>query len=234
MKALVIQHVGTEGPGLIEDCLKEGAFPYEILRLGPGVVLPGMDGWSHLILMGGPMNVYEEGRFPFLRQEDLFIKEAIQRGKAVLGICLGAQLIAKALGAQIDKAPVKEIGWYCVSLTEEGFDDPLFSLFPRTFSVFQWHEDTFEIPRAGKLLATSAPVSHQAFRYGELVYGLQFHLEVKEEMVRDWLTDYESDYRTPGSSLPTAEEILRDTADNREGYLRQGKAFFHRFLSVFP
>ena len=86
------------------------------------------------------MNVYEEDRYPFLREEDLFIKEAIQRGKSILGICLGAQLIAKALGAKVFKAPVKEIGWYDVSLTEEGFKDALFSSLPKYFPVFQWHE----------------------------------------------------------------------------------------------
>ena len=98
------------------------------------------------------MNVYEEDRYPFLRDEDLFIKEAIQRGKSVLGICLGAQLIAKALGAKVFKAPVEEIGWYDVSLTKIGSNDPLFSNLPKTFPVFQWHEDTFEIPKKAKLI----------------------------------------------------------------------------------
>ena len=100
------------------------------------------------------MNVYEEDRYPFLRTEDLFIKEAIQRGKHILGICLGAQLIAKALGAKVTKAASKEIGWYDVSLTEEGSKDLLFASLPKVFPVFQWHEDTFEIPKWAKLLAT--------------------------------------------------------------------------------
>ena len=101
--------------------------------------------------------------YPFLRQEDLFIKEAIQRGKRILGICLGAQLIAKALGAKVYKAPVKEIGWYEVSLTEEGAKDPLFSDFPKNFSVFQWHEDTFDLPNGGKWITTSTVSSIRPF-----------------------------------------------------------------------
>src|SRR3989304_4197688 len=161
---LIIEHVDIEGPGLIEYCLKQERIRYQIVNLESGARLPKIDDLSHIIILGGPMNVYEEGRYPFLKGEDLFIKEAIQRGKIILGICLGAQLIAKALGAKVFKSPVREIGWYDVSLTDEGSKDPLFSLLPRTFPVFQWHEDTFQIPRAGKLIATSNFVPHQSFR----------------------------------------------------------------------
>ena len=134
MNALIIKHVDIEGPGLIEYCLKQEKISYQILDLKAGVHLPKLDGFTHIVFLGGPMNVYEEDRYPFLRDEDLFIKEAIQRGKSILGICLGAQLIAKALGAKVFKAPVKEIGWYDVSLTRIGSRDPLFSNLPKTFS----------------------------------------------------------------------------------------------------
>ena len=136
-----------------------------MIDLQTGVPFPRLDEFQHLVLLGGPMNVYEEDLYPFLRGEDLFIKESIQRGKWILGVCLGAQLIAKALRAKVFKAPLKEIGWYRISLTEEGSRDSLFSSLPKTFPVFQWHEDSFEIPDGGKLIATSTPVIHQAFRY---------------------------------------------------------------------
>jgi GMP synthase (glutamine-hydrolysing) len=178
MNALIIKHVDIEGPGLIEYCLEQEKISYQILELKAGVHLPKLDDFTHIVFLGGPMNVYEEDRYPFLRDEDLFIKEAIQRGKSVLGICLGAQLIAKALGSKVLKAPIEEIGWYDVSLTKIGSNDPLFSNLPKKFPVFQWHEDTFEIPEKAKLLAISDSVLHQAFRYGENAYGLQFHLEV--------------------------------------------------------
>ncbi|MEI9478083.1 MAG: type 1 glutamine amidotransferase [Deltaproteobacteria bacterium] len=110
MNVLIIKHVDIEGPGLIEYCLRQRKIPYQILCLGTDDLLPKPDGFTHIVLLGGPMNVYEEDRYPFLRGEDLFIKEAIQRGKHILGICLGAQLIAKALGAKVTKAPSKEIG----------------------------------------------------------------------------------------------------------------------------
>ena len=203
MNVLIIKHVDIEGLGLIEYCLRQEKISYQILNLKPGAPFPKLDGFTHIILLGGPMNVYEEDRYPFLKNEDLFIKEAIQRGKSILGICLGAQLIAKALGAKVFKAPVKEIGWYDVSLTKIGSQDPLFSTLPKTFPVFQWHEDTFEIPKAGKLIAISSPIPHQAFRYGENAYGLQFHLEVTEDMIREWMETYEAPWAKPIVPSPT-------------------------------
>jgi GMP synthase-like glutamine amidotransferase len=176
------------------------------------------------------MNVYEEDKYPFLREEDLFIKEAIQRGKVVLGICLGAQLIAKALGAKVFKASVKEIGWYDVSLTGIGSSDPIFSKFPNTFSVFQWHEDTFEIPHAGKLIATSTSVPNQAFRYGENTYGLQFHLEVTEEMIKEWMKTYEGELQGSQPSLFSKLRILAETTTKIEAYARRGMEFLKDFF----
>jgi GMP synthase-like glutamine amidotransferase len=176
------------------------------------------------------MNVYEEDRFPFLRQEDLFIKESIQRGKTVLGICLGAQLIAKALGAKVTKAPVKEIGWYDVSLTKVGSHDPLFSRFPKSFPAFQWHEDTFDIPSAGKLIITSDLVPHQAFRYGENAYGLQFHLEVTEQMIRDWMKTYEEEFNGSKTPLLPKLKILSETEKKIGTYQKRGMEFFKNFF----
>src|SRR4030042_4654497 len=156
MNVLIIKHIEVEGPGSIEYCLRQEKISYQILNLKLGIPLPKLDDLTHIVILGGPMNVYDEERYPFLREEDLFIKEAIQRGKSILGICLGAQLIAKALRAKVFKAPVKEMGWYDVSLTRIGSQDPFFSHLPKTFPVFQWHEDTFEIPKSGKLSATSS------------------------------------------------------------------------------
>jgi GMP synthase (glutamine-hydrolysing) len=224
MNVLIIKHVDIEGPGLIEFCLKQREIPFKILCLGTDDLPPKPDGFTHIVLLGGPMNVYEEDRYPFLRGEDLFIKEAIQRGKHILGICLGAQLIAKALGAKVTKAPSKEIGWYDVSLTEEGCRDPLFTSLPKTFPVFQWHEDTFEIPKWAKLLATSTTVSNQAFRYGENAYGLQFHLEVTKEMIPEWMGEYREE--TPSSRA----EILTSIEGEFENFKTRGILFLKSFF----
>ncbi len=231
MNALITKHVEIEGPGLIEYCLRQENISYQILNLKPGVHFPKLDDFTHIVILGGPMNVYEEGRFPFLREEDLFIKEAIQRGKTTLGICLGAQLIAKALGAKVFKSPVKEIGWYDVSLTQVGSQDPLFSNLPKTFTVFQWHEDTFEIPRSGKMIATSSSVPHQAFRYGEDTYGLQFHLEVTEEMIQDWMETYEEEFKCPQRPPPFSKnEIMTETQIKIETYTKRGMKFLKAFF----
>jgi len=232
MDVLILKHVETEGPGLISPWLDKRGIPYRILNLDRENALPLVDDWSHIILMGGPMNVYEEDRYPFLKNEDLFIKESIQRGKTLLGICLGAQLIAKALGARVSKAPVKEIGWYDVSLTEEGARHPLFSDFPKTFSVFQWHGDTFEIPHSGKLLVTGSPVPHQAFCYGGNAYGLQFHLEVTGEMIHEWVETDEEELER--STLPhfSKKEILAQTDRKIDDYGKRGNIFLAAFFQA--
>lgn len=230
MNVLVVKHVDIEGPGLIEDCLRQEKIPYEILSFESGLHLPKLDHLTHIVILGGPMNVYEEDRYPFLREEDFFIKEAIQRGKSILGICLGAQLIAKALGAKVLKAPVKEIGWYNVSLTRIGSIDPFFSHLPRTFSVFQWHEDTFEIPHRAILIATSSLVPYQAFRYGDNAYGLQFHLEVTQEMIREWMETYEEEFEGPPPPPSSKLRILADTQAKIEPYRRMGMTFLKSFF----
>ena len=230
MNVLIIKHVDIEGPGLIEHCLRQEKIPCIILDLSLGMHLPKLDHFTHIVLLGGPMNVYEEDLYPFLREEDLFIKEAIQRGKQILGICLGSQLIAKALGARVFKAPVKEIGWYDVSLTKTGANDPLFSNLSKIFSVFQWHGDTFEIPKGGKLLVTSTSVPHQAFQYGDNTYGLQFHLEVTEEMIREWMETYEEEFKNSQPLRFSKAEIMTDTEMKIKNYTRRGMEFLNNFF----
>jgi GMP synthase-like glutamine amidotransferase len=232
MSVLIIKHVEIEGPGLMKDCLKEESIPHQVINLASGIKLPKLDDFSAIVILGGPMNVYEEDRYPFLREEDLFIKEAIQRGKVVLGICLGAQLIAKALGAKVTQAPVKEIGWYDVSLTRAGSQDPLFSRLPKTFPVFQWHEDTFELPSAGQLVATSNAIPHQAFRYGENAYGLQFHLEVTKEMIHEWVRTYEDEFDESQAPLVPKLKILCETEKKVGGYQKRGTRFFKEFFKL--
>jgi len=227
---LIVKHVEVEGPGLIEDCLKQEKIPFQVLCLESGLHLPKLDNLTHIVFLGGPMNVYEEDRYPFLIEEDLFIKEAIQRGKSILGICLGAQLIAKALGAKVFKASVKEIGWYDVSLTRIGSIDPFFSHLPRTFPVFQWHGDTFEIPHGAVLIATSSVVPHQAFRYGDNAYGLQFHLEVTQDIIREWMESYEEEFEEPHPPFLSKQQILAETQAKIEPYKRVGMTFLRNFF----
>jgi GMP synthase-like glutamine amidotransferase len=232
MDVLIVKHTEVEGPGLIEKRLIEGNVPYQIMNVEFNPRFPKLDDFTHIFLLGGPMNVYEEDRYPFLKHEDLFIKEAIQRGKRILGICLGAQLISKALGAKVYKAAVKEVGWYNIVTTEEGARDPLFSFFPKSFPAFQWHGDTFDLPSAGKLIATSSPVRNQAFRYGENAYGLQFHLEVLETMIQEWMKEYENEFGEGEHARFSKHEIMQDTKRQWAEYSNQGEMFISRFLGL--
>jgi GMP synthase-like glutamine amidotransferase len=138
-----------------------------------------------LIFMGGPMSANDD--LPYLRAELALIEQAAQAGVPILGVCLGSQLIAKALGARVYRNRVKEIGWYPVSWTPAAASDPLFAGLAAPETVFHWHGETFDLPPGAEWLARSEACAHQAFRVGANVYGLQFHLEVTPEMIADWV-----------------------------------------------
>jgi GMP synthase (glutamine-hydrolysing) len=189
MKVLVMMHVESEGPGTLGAFFQSISADIRTVRLYGGDILPaGPDDVDAIVSMGGPMNVYEEDKYPFLLDETNFLRGAIHAGKPVIGICLGAQMIAKALGAQVTKSPVKEVGWGKVTLSDDGRSDALFQGLPETLDVLQWHEDMFQIPEGGKLLAYSEGCPHQAFRYRNAL-GLQFHLEVTAEILSEWFSD---------------------------------------------
>ena len=188
MKVLVLRHVLHEHLGTLAEALIANNITYEYVNFyeneNPDVSLNDISG---LIILGGPMNVYETDQYLFLEMEDRLIKQAIERDVPILGICLGAQLIAKALGAKVIKNKEKEIGWYPLKITEEGSKDRLFMHFNNEEIVFQWHGYTFEIPKVGVRLAESSMCTNQAFRYRDNVYGLQFHIEVTPQMILEWL-----------------------------------------------
>ena len=156
-----------------------------------GDALPNLDSFTHLLILGGPMAVYEMDRYPYLVNEALFIDRAIKANKHVLGVCLGAQMVAHVLGAKVYPGSKKEIGWYEVALTPDGMSDHLMSALAlpdrNAAQVFQWHGDTFDLPRSTVRLASSDLFPNQAFRYADRVYALQFHIEVTPAIVRDWL-----------------------------------------------
>jgi GMP synthase-like glutamine amidotransferase len=181
---LVIRHVQIEHAGHIGSALAARGIPYVYRELGQPVTARDLYNSSGLVLMGGPMSVNDPE--PWVDAEIAMIRAAIAAGRAVLGICLGAQLIAKALGSRVYPNPVREIGWGCVDLTEAGCRDPLFSTLTSPAAVFQWHYETFELPDEAVLLARSETCRNQAFRWRNSVYGLQFHLEVDAGMIREW------------------------------------------------
>jgi GMP synthase-like glutamine amidotransferase len=169
--------------------------------------LPALSAIDWLVIMGGPMNIYEEDRYPWLVQEKAFIADAIAHGKLVLGVCLGAQLIAAVLGGPVSPNQYKEIGWLPVSLTPGATQSPLWQNLPAEFIAFHWHGDTFQIP-PGALAAASTPgCPNQAFVYQNKVAGLQFHLESTPASVQK-LVDHCRDELVPGPYIQTSAEIL--------------------------
>jgi GMP synthase-like glutamine amidotransferase len=176
-----IQHVPFEGLGSIEGWAGSHGHRMTSTRVYQGELFPSVNCLDWLIIMGGPMNVYEDKKYPWLVNEKRFIEDTIKAGKIVLGICLGAQLIADVLGAKVYPNTYKEIGWFPVYLTNEGQQFPLFKGLASGAEVFHWHGDTFDLPQGAIQIAQSSACQNQAFIYDERVVGLQFHLETTRQ-----------------------------------------------------
>lgn len=171
------QHVSFESPGYIQQWAEVNGHDQSFTRFYEEDNLPAMTDIDWLIVMGGPMGVYDTATYPWLEAEKAFIRLCIDAGKTVIGICLGSQLIAAALGEEVYPNSQKEIGWFDIKLTTAGRSCYLFADFPERFSVLHWHGDTFNLPAKAVLLAESAACKHQAFLYNNNVLGLQFHFE---------------------------------------------------------
>jgi GMP synthase (glutamine-hydrolysing) len=189
MSILVLRHEPFEHLGHFATFLQSANIPFEYKDLGQPLALDERRerdgcGYSGVIIMGGPQSANDAN--PGLDAEMRLIGQAIEKGLPVLGVCLGAQLIAKALGARVYKNSVPEIGWAPVHFTEAAKSDPLFGGFATPTTFFHWHGETFDIPQGAEWLAYSDNCRHQAFRYGRNVYALQFHPEIEAGMILDW------------------------------------------------
>jgi GMP synthase-like glutamine amidotransferase len=188
---LAFRHVPFEGMGMIERSLTSHGIKYEYADLYvPGAAPVSPSDYEGLVFMGGPMSVNDD--LPDLRREEEYIRLAIGRGIPILGVCLGSQLIAHALGATVRRNGAKEIGWFDVSLSQAGRGDFLFAGFRERETLFHWHGETFDLPPGAELLASSDLCRNQAFRVGTNVYGLQFHLEVTPAMIAGWCLEDEN------------------------------------------
>lgn len=182
----VLQHAAWEGPGLIAAEAQKRGLRLDVRRLDLGATVPERRDVDGLVVMGGPMGVYEADEYPFLSDECRLIDELVASGRAVLGICLGAQLLAHVLGARVYPGNAPEVGFGVVELTQQGKRDRVVGAAGSSLSVFHWHGDTFDLPERASLLASSAAYPHQAFRYGNTAYGLQFHVEPDREIWSLW------------------------------------------------
>jgi GMP synthase-like glutamine amidotransferase len=221
MRALILTHHPSEGPGNIGAFLSSRGVLCETIPLCDGKKIPSEAlEFDAIISMGGPMNVYEEDKYPFLRDETRLLKRALALKIPILGVCLGAQMIAKAAGARIVRSPEKEVGWFEIKLTDLGRSDRLFLGAPTEFEVFQWHGDMFEIPIGGGLLASSQLCPHQALRIGS-GYGLQFHVEVTRDMLADWF-----------AAAPEKEHVLERIDQIESRFLSSAKVIFGNFFNI--
>lgn len=208
MRLHYLQHIELENPGSILNWAQEKGHAVTHTRFYEGEVLPRQEEFDWLIIMGGPMNIYEEHAYPWLAEEKAFIRQAIDGGKPVVGICLGSQLIADVIGGKVTANEHPEIGWHPVRWSEEALRHPLFSGFPREAVVFHWHYDTFtQLPPDALVLAGSEGCSRQAFIYRERVVGLQFHLENTPELLQGYVA-LSGDEMKPARYVQSPEEVL--------------------------
>lgn len=181
----IVQHVEPEGPGAIAEALRARDVPVRLIRVHEGEHVPSsIHGLAGLVVMGGPMGIGDVDSMPHLRQVIQLLHLALLARLPVLGICLGSQLLASALGAAVRRGARKEIGWHQITLADAAARDVVFARVPRTFDAFHWHGDIFDLPPGADLLASSEATACQAFRWREHAYGLLFHLEVDQPAIQ--------------------------------------------------
>ena len=184
--ACVLQHIRCEPPGLFGGPLRDRGFAVETVELDEGGRLPDWREASLVLAMGGPMGAYDEAAYPWLAGEKRWIAAAVRAGTPFFGVCLGAQLLAASLGAEVRPGAAPEVGVLPVEVTDGGRADPVFGVLGDRFPALQWHGDTFAIPAGAVHLARSAAYPSQAFRFGAAAYGVQFHVEVTDAMLAEW------------------------------------------------
>ena len=233
-RLLVFQHVAAEPLGTLDPLIRRRGhrIRFKNFERHPDAQL-NTDRYRGLIVLGGPMNVEEHPQRAHLANEMRAIEKMLEQGKPVLGICLGAQLLAHVLGAQVARNDTPEIGWYPLQKTSEGLADPVLAPLRTETPVFQWHGCRFDIPRDAVHLARSPQCEQQAFRYGDNAYGFQFHLEMDERLVERWLANPAYREELADSGLPHDEHTIRaQTKHHIAAMQRQADAVFNNFLDL--
>ncbi len=226
MRLHYLQHVSSENAGSIlawakrNGCIVTGTHFYNNENL------PKQKDYDWLVVMGGPMNIYDENKYPWLAGEKSFIRGAIDSGKVIIGICLGGQLIADVIGGKVTENPHREIGWFPVRLSREARSSSLFSFFPQQPMVFEWHGDTFSnLPEDAVCIAKNDACSHQAFIYKRKVFGFQFHLEITMKIIKN-LVNHCKEEMVPGAFVQTQAELL-----SKPEYIKQDNQWMNIFLT---
>ncbi len=225
MRVHYLQHVKYENLANMESWLKKHGHKVTKTLLYKNQALPSPDKFDWLIIMGGPMNIYEDKKYPWLVREKEFIRTAVKNGKIVTGVCLGAQLLSHCLGGTVTPNKFKEIGFFPINLTEQGKGSGIFRGLPVEFIAMHWHGDTFSIPKGARRLASSKGCNNQAFSSGDKVFGFQFHFEYSPAHIKEFFKD-------PGNALKPEKYVQRQDAimKNARGF-KLLKTIMGRILS---
>ncbi|MGE4554213.1 MAG: type 1 glutamine amidotransferase [Desulfovibrionaceae bacterium] len=208
MKIHCIKHVDFEGPGAIADWARDKGHELVFIKAYLDQEFPDPEACSFVVVMGGPMNVYEEEQYPWLKAERKFLAAAVAAGARVIGICLGAQLLSVVLGGKVTRNAHKEIGFFPVQMTDGAAGCALFKPMPRVLPALHWHGDTFSIPEGAVRVAQSLRCANQAFVYQDRVVALQFHLEATAATLAELIRNCADEIATPSASVQTAEDML--------------------------
>ncbi|MEB2346517.1 MAG: type 1 glutamine amidotransferase [Deltaproteobacteria bacterium] len=217
MRVRVLQHVAFEGPAALAPALSAAGHEVAVTRLDAGEPLPSLAELDWLVVMGGPMSVHDEAHYAWLAPEKRLLRAAVEGGRRVLGVCLGAQLVAASLGAAVTRNPEREIGWFPVARAPGAECSPLGRALPARFPAFHWHGETFALPPGAVRLAASEACAEQAFAIGERVLGLQFHLETTPESAKA-LVEHCAHELGPGRWVQDASAILAPDAPFAEAH----------------
>ena len=233
MDVLVLQHIACEPPGAFEDVLAAAGADIHRVELDEGDALPPWQDFVAIVAMGGPMSVNDDAELPWLTAEKQAIADAVRAGVPYWGSCLGVQLLAAALGARVYSGTQPEVGVLPVTLTDEGRSDPVFAGLPAEFLTLQWHGDTFDVPEGGVLLASSPAFPNQGFRVGRTAYGVQFHVEVTEQMAREWAqVPAYAEYADRVLGAGGIDRLMADFDAARERMLDVGRRMFERWVEI--
>jgi len=238
-RVLVFQHVPYEPLGLLDPKIRALKHRIRYVNFGrePKAQV-NLDNYDALVVLGGPMNIGQELIYPHLIQEQFYIRQAAEKGIPILGICLGAQLIASSFGAAVYPAATAEIGWQPIKLTNQALKDPVFSGLSELSRVFQWHGYTFDLPANAVRLAENDNCPNQGFKIGENIYGLQFHLEANLALIQRWLRlpQHQSEMANMGQTgaKEYAEQVWKDTLYHYDFARHAADRAFSAFLSLLP
>ena len=229
-RVLVLQHADPEHPGLIANAVSAAGASIEIVRGDLGQEAPvSLEGYSGLVIMGGPQSVYEEDRFPYLRTEKMLARQAIDNNIPTIGVCLGSQIIANVLGSDVHPGSHMELGWKDVRCSVEIANDPVLSPLPPTVTPLHWHGDVYDLPNGATSIGSSQMTPVQGFTYGDNVYALLFHLEMTEQQIIDMADLFPEDIRRGGYE---PETLLSETPVRAAAIRETGTEIFTRWANL--